>query len=73
MCHIPFEFGVPMKLVMLMKTYLNETYSRARECSHLSDMFLVKNVLKEGDDTSSLIFNFAFGYAIRTVQAKQEF
>jgi hypothetical protein len=33
------EFGVPMKLIRLIKMCLNETYSKVRICKHLSDSF----------------------------------
>jgi hypothetical protein len=59
LCNISIEFGISMKLVRLIKMCLNETYSRAREGKHLSDMCLSKNVFKEGDALSSMIFNFA--------------
>jgi len=49
---------------------LNETYSRVRVGIHLSDMFPIKNVLKNGDALSPLFFNFVFEYAIRKVQVK---
>jgi hypothetical protein len=49
LCDILIEFGVPMELVRLMKTCLNETYSIVRVGKHLSEMFPTKNVLKEGD------------------------
>jgi len=40
------EFGIPMKLVMLIQMCLNETYSRVRVGKHLSYMFPIKNGLK---------------------------
>jgi hypothetical protein len=36
------EFGVPMKLVMLIKLFLNEKYSRVRVGKRLSDMFHIE-------------------------------
>jgi hypothetical protein len=62
------EFGIPMKLVRLIKMCLHETYSRVRVGKHLSDMFPIKNGLKQGDALSPLLFNFALGYAIRRVR-----
>jgi len=62
------EFGIPMKLVRLTKMCPNETYSRVRVDKHLSDMFPVKNDLKQGDALSPLLFNFALEYAIRRVK-----
>jgi hypothetical protein len=43
------EFGVCMKVVMLIKTYLNETYSKVRMGKHLSDNFPIQNGIKQGD------------------------
>ena len=39
---------------------------------HLSDMFPIRNGLKKGDALLPLLFNFAFDYAIRRVQVKQD-
>jgi len=43
------EFGIPMKLVRLIKMHLNETYSKVCMIKHLSDAFPVQNGLKQGD------------------------
>ena len=42
------EFGIPNKLVRLIKMCLYETYSRVRVDKHLYDIFPIKNVLKQG-------------------------
>ena len=52
---ILFEFGIPMKLVMLIKMCLNETYIRVWVGKHLSDMFPMRNGLKQGDGLSPMI------------------
>jgi sorting nexin-29 len=70
--NILIEFGIPMKLVRLIKMCLSETYSRVRVGKHLSDTFPVKNGLKQGYALSPLLFNVALDYAIRRVQANQE-
>jgi hypothetical protein len=41
------EFGIPMKLVRLIKMCLNETYSKVRIGKHLSDSFPIQNGLKQ--------------------------
>jgi hypothetical protein len=70
--NILIEFGIPMKLVRLVKMCLNETYSRVRVGQHLCDTFPIKKCLKQGDALSPLLFNFALECAIRRVQANQE-
>jgi hypothetical protein len=39
------EFGIPMKLVILIKMSLTETYSRVRVGKNLSEMFPIRNDL----------------------------
>jgi hypothetical protein len=51
---------------------LNKTNSRVRVGKHLSDRFSTKNVLKQGDALSPLLFNFALEYAVTRVRANQE-
>jgi len=38
---------------------LHESYSRVRVVSHLSDVFSIRNGLKQGDALSPLLFKFA--------------
>ena len=45
--NILIEFGVPTKLVRLIKICLNETSSRVRIGKHLSDAFSIGNSYKE--------------------------
>ena len=72
MYNILSEFGVPQKLVRLIKICLTERYSRVRVGKNLSDMFPIRNDLKQGDALSPLLFNFALEYAFRRVQVNQD-
>jgi hypothetical protein len=62
------EFGVPMKLVRLVKMCINETCSKIHIGKHLSVKFPIQNDLKQRDALLPLLFNFALEYAIRKVQ-----
>jgi hypothetical protein len=63
-------FGIPMKLVWLMCQ--SETCNRIWVGKHLSDIFFIKNGLKQRESLSPLCLNFALEYAIRKVLAIQE-
>ena len=65
MYNILIEFSIPMKLVRLIKMCLNETYSRVQVDKRLSDIFPIRNGLKQGDALSPLIFNLGREYAFR--------
>jgi len=51
---------------------LNETYSRDWVGKYLSDMFPFKEVLKHGEASLPLLFNFVLEYTIRMVQVNQD-
>jgi hypothetical protein len=51
--NILVEFGIPKKLVRLIKMCLNETYSEVHIGKRLSDKFPIQNGLKQGDALSS--------------------
>ena len=70
--NIIIEFGVPQKLVTLIKMCLTETYSRVRVDKNLSDMFPIRNGLKQGDDLPPLLLNSALEYAIKRVRVIQD-
>jgi hypothetical protein len=69
--NILIEFGIPKKLVRLIKMCLAETCSGVRVGKNLSDVFRIRNGLRQGDALSPLLFNFALAYGIRTVQVNQ--
>jgi hypothetical protein len=58
------EFGVSVKLVMLVETCLNKTCSKIHIGRRISDTFLVHCSLKQGDALSPLLFRFTLEYAI---------
>jgi hypothetical protein len=70
--NILIEFGIPMKLVRLIKMYLTETYSRVRVGKNLFEGFPFRNGLKQEDALSPLFINFALEYATRRVQVSQD-
>ena len=72
MNNILIEFCVTMRLVVLIKMCLDETYSRVSVGNYLSDMFPTKNGLNQGDALTPLLFNFALDYAIRRVQVNPD-
>jgi hypothetical protein len=61
-----------MTLVRLINMCLNETFGRVRVGKHLSDLFPIRNGLKQGDALSPLRFNFALEYATRGIQVNQD-
>ena len=70
--NILIEFGIPKKLVRLIKKCLNETCSRVRVGKNLSKMFPIRNGLKQVDALSPLLFNFSLEYAIKRVHVIQD-
>jgi len=63
--NILIEFGIPMELVRQINMCLRETYSRVRIGKNLSDMFPIRNGLKQGDVYphyfSTLLFSMPLG------------
>ena len=68
---ILIEFGIPRKLLRLIKNGVTGTYSRVRVGKNVSDRFPLRNGLIQGDDLSPMLFNFTLEYAIRRVQVNQ--
>ena len=65
--NILIEFGIPMKLIRLIKMCLNETYNIVQVGKNLSDIFLIRNDLKQGDALWPLFFNFVLEYASKKI------
>jgi len=65
---ILIEFGIPRKLVRLIKMSLTETYSRVWVGKNVSDRFRIRNGLEQGEALSPMLFNFALEYTIRRIQ-----
>jgi hypothetical protein len=63
--NILLEFGIPKRLVSLIKMSLNETCSKICLGELLSDKFPIQNGLKQGDTLSPLLFKFTLEYAKR--------
>jgi hypothetical protein len=63
--NILIEFGIPRKLVGLVKMCSNETYSSVYIDKYQSDNFPIQNGLKQGYALSPLLFNSALEYTIR--------
>jgi hypothetical protein len=68
--NILIQLGIPMKLVRLINMCLGKTYSRVWIGKHLSDMFSIRNGLKQGDYFLKFL-NSALEYVIRRVQMNQ--
>jgi hypothetical protein len=69
--NILLQFGIPKKLIRLIKMCLNETCSKVCVGKLLSDKFPIQNGLKQGDDLSPFLFNFALEYVIMKVQENE--
>jgi hypothetical protein len=61
-----------MKLDGFTKTCLNEAYSKARVHRPSFDAFPIQTSLKQLNDPSSVIFNFALDYSNGRVQENEE-
>ena len=66
------ESGILMKLVRLIKMCLNESYSRVRVGKNSSDIYPIRNDLKQGAALSPLLFIFASSYFIKRFQLDQD-
>jgi len=55
--NILIEIGIPVKPVRLIKMCLNETSCRVQVGKYLSDVFPIKNGLKQGDALLPFFFS----------------
>jgi hypothetical protein len=69
---ILIEFGIPRKLVELIKMCSYETYITFRTGKYQSEKFPLQKGLKQGDFLSPLLLNFALKYTNRRVHENQE-
>ena len=65
------EFGIPKKLVRLIRMCLSGTKSRVRVGRQFLDTFEIHNALKQGDALPPLLFNFVLEHAIKSLEEKE--
>jgi hypothetical protein len=65
------DSGVPMKLFRLIKTCLDDTYSKHCVGKYLSDTFPIPHDPKQGNTLSPFIFDFALEYSIKNGKENQ--
>jgi hypothetical protein len=70
--NIRIEFGIPRKLVRLLKMCLNEVYGSVRVGEHVSGVLPITNGFKEGDALSPLLLNFSLDFAIKRLHVNQD-
>jgi hypothetical protein len=66
--NVGIEFGIPTKLISLIKMWLKETCIKVCVGTYVSDNFLIQKDLRQGDVLSPQLFDIALEYAIRKVQ-----
>ena len=59
------ELGIPYKLISLVKATMDNSQCRVRIQKDLSDIFTVKNGLRQGDSLACLLFNIALEKVVR--------
>jgi len=69
--NIFIEFGMPLKLAKTNKSVFELNLYQNLGCKRLSNMFPIKNGLKQGDALLLFLLNVALEYAIRRVQVNQ--
>jgi hypothetical protein len=64
---ILINFGIPKKLVRLVRMCMAGSQGGVRLGNELSEFFPIHNGLRQGDALSPLLFNFALEYAIEKI------
>ena len=70
--NILIEFGIPPKIGKANKNMSHWNLQHTAGKMFLSDMFPIRNGLKQGDALSPLLFNFALQYSIRRIPVNQD-
>jgi sorting nexin-29 len=58
-------FGIPMKIIKMIKLCKSKTYSREKFGNELSMAFKIKSGLRQGDAMSPILFNMALESVVR--------
>lgn len=61
------EFGIPDKLIRLVRMCLNNSAARVRVQGGFSDVFSISRGLRQGDVLSTILFNLTLERVIRSV------
>lgn len=63
-------FGIPTKIMKMIKLCMNKTRCKVRFNQHMSDEFEVKTGLRQGDALSPELFNIVLETVVRKTQSK---
>jgi sorting nexin-29 len=66
---IMYEFGLPPKLVRLVRATMRGAEAQMKVQTQLTDTFEIRQGLKQGDGLVPVLFNLALGYVIRKLPA----
>lgn len=64
--------GIPSKLIRMVKACRHESKSKVSFGGELSDEFPVTTSLRQGDDLSPTLFNFALESVVRKVLSQSK-
>jgi hypothetical protein len=60
-----YEFGLPPKLVRLVRATMTGTETQVKVQTEIADTFEIRQGLKHGDGLAPMLFNLALEYVIR--------